>query len=258
MKKKLKIGIIVTIVTLVIGLVSIKKGSKTNVTLVGMVHNAKNMNQVLLVCDSRTFEEADFACSHINNSQDDEISNLCKLRLDVNMTKFTNKCLRYYKLVDRVRQSQDKVSEFIANTRYDHLVYESHNPSHIENFDLVLKNCQDPAQRPVCLLETNSFFIDGWFKKKNVDYLFEEPTLNAFLKKYPQFESDIVICKDYQIEDKCKVMNEFMKLHTNAIEHYLSRTHGKNVIVIMGQEYMNYVSCKNFNKNRYNCKDVIL
>jgi hypothetical protein len=108
------------------------------------------------------------------------------------------------------------------------------------------------------LLENNSFFIDGWFKKDNVDYLFEESTLAAFIKKHPKFESDISICKDYQIEEKCKVMNEFMNLHANAIEHYLIRTHEKNVIVIMGQEYMNYVSCKNFNQNRYNCKDVIL
>ncbi|MEA9357341.1 hypothetical protein SHI21_14035 [Bacteriovorax sp. PP10] len=258
MNKKLKLGIIITIVALVIGLVSIKKGSKTNVTLVGIIHNTKNMNQVLLICDARTFKEADFVCNHIMNSEDDEVSNLCKLRLDVNMTKFTNKCMRYYKLVDRVRQSQNKVSEYLAKNRHDHLIYESRNPIHIENFDLVLNNCQDPTQRPSCLLETHSFFIDGWFRKKNVDYLFEEPTLAAFIKKHPQFETDISICKDYQIEEKCKVMSEFMKLHANATEHYLGRTHGKNVIVIMGQDFMNYVSCKNFNKNRYNCKDVIL
>lgn len=257
MRKKLKLGIIITIVAFIIGLVSIKKGSKTNVTLVGMVHNTKNMNQVLQICDARTLKEADIACGNVINSQDDEISNLCKLRLNINMTKFTNKCLRYYKLVDRVRQSQNKVSEYLAKTKHDYLIYESKNPSHVKNFDLVLKNCQDPGQRPVCLLESNSFFIDGWFKEKNVDYLFEELTLAAFIKKHPNFESDIVICKDYQIEDKCKVMNEFMQLHANATEHYLSRTRGKNVIVIMRQEYMNYVSCKNFNTSRYNCKDVL-
>lgn len=258
MRKKLKLGIIIIIVAFVIGLVSIKKGSKTNVTLVGMIHNAKNMNQVLQICDSRTFKEADFACSNLMNSHDDEISNLCKLRLGVNMDKFTSKCLRYYKLVDRVRQSQNKVSEYLAKTRHDHLIYESQNPSHIKNFDLVLKNCQDPGQRPVCLLESSSFFVDGWFKKKNVDYLFEESTLAAFIKKYPQFENDIIICKDNQSEDKCKVMNEFIKLHANATGHYLSRTRGKNVIVIIRQEYMNYVSCKNFNMYWYNCKDVLL
>lgn len=256
MNKKIKIGLVVAIVVMAIGLISIKKGSKTNVTLVGMIHHTKSMEKVLLICEARTLQEADLACKNI--PQNDEVNNLCKLRLDLTMTKFNNKCLRYYKLVERIRHSQDKVSEFLKSHNHDHIVYESASPLRMKGFDVILKNCEDPSRRPTCMLETSAFYIDGWFKEKYVDYIFEEESIKAFIKIYPNYEEDIMICKDYQIEEKCKVMNDFMKLYSEATQHFLSRTHGKNVIVIMGQEQMNYVSCKNFNSNRYNCKDLIL
>lgn len=256
MTKKIRISIIITI-AFAIGFISIKKAPKTNVTLVGMIHNTKNMDQVLLICDSRTIKEADFACKDVNVNVD-EINNLCQLRLDINMSRFTNKCLRYYRMVERVRHSQEKVSEFLKLTKHDYLIHESINPDRMPELQNILSGCKEPNSRPTCLLKTDTFFLDGWFKEKKVDYLFEEAAMSEFIKNNPNFEEDIAICKDYQIERKCKVMNEFMKLHSQAIEYYLRNSHGKDVIVIMGQEYMNYVSCKNFDMNRYECKDVLL
>lgn len=258
MTKKIKFSIIIIIVTLAIGFISIKKGPKTNLILVGMIHNTKSMEQVLLICESRTVEEADFACKDAQNINDDEVNNLCKLRFDINLFKFNNKCLRYYRLIERVRHSQEKVSEFLKHNPHDYLIHESINPARMSQFQSTLDDCKNPRLRPMCMLKSDAFFLDGWFKEKNVDYLFEEDVFSAFLQKNPNYEEDIAICKDYQIESKCKLMNEFMELHSQATEHYLRKNRGKHVIVIMGQEHMNYVSCKNFDKNRYDCKDVLL
>lgn len=258
MKRNFKITIIIIFGLFAIGLISIAKSSKINVTLIGVVHNTKSMTEVLAICESRTFLEAESACKEAGFSSNEEISHLCQLRFDNNMTRFTNKCLRYYKLVERVRQSQDNVSEYLKKTVHDHLIFESVAPSQIENFSSLMKYCEDSFKRPECLFRSNSFFIDGWFKEKNVDYLFEEGSFKEFLSKHPNFENDITICKDNHQTDKCKVMNEFMKHHLRAMQYYLDQSHGENIIVIMGQEHMNYVSCKNFDKNRYNCRDVIL
>ncbi len=258
MKRNFKLAIIIIFGLFAIGLISITKGSKTNVTLIGVVQNTRSMTEVLAICESRTFLEAESACKEAGFSSNEEISHLCQLRFDNNMTRFTNKCLRYYKLVERVRQSQDNATEYLKKTVHDQLIIESVAPLQIENFDTLMKNCEDPSKRPECLLRSNSFFIDGWYKEKYVDYLFEEKSFKEFLNSHPNFQNDITVCKDNQIAEKCTVMNEFMRLHLRAMQYYLDRTYGKDIIVIMGQEHMNYVSCKNFDSKRYNCKDVIL
>lgn len=257
MTNKIRMGLVVVTVGLVIGLVSIKKATKVNVTLLGMVHNSKNMSHIVEICDARNSEEANMACYNIQ-TEDSEVNHLCKLRLEINMEKFDSKCLRYYKLVERVRSSQDKVSDYLKKKKSEHVIYESRNPASKGLVDNTIKECENPYNRSDCLLRTHAFFIDGWYKKKKVHYLFEENSLAEFIKTHPRYEEDISICKDYQIEEKCKVMNEFMRLHSEATESLLSKSHSKNVIVIMGQEHMNYVSCKNFSKEKFNCQDIIL
>lgn len=259
MKKRTKTGFIALIVLFAVAVIILMKNrSPINVTLVGVIQNTKSMSEVLLICDSRSFKEADLACNQEIHASNDEVNNLCKLRLELNMTSFNNKCLRYYKLVDRIRQSQDNLSDFLKKTPHDHLINESMNPAHMTGLKELLKNCEDPAQRPACMLETSAFFIDGWFKEAHVDYLYEEQEIKVFIEKHPNFEEDISTCKDFQAVDKCKVLNEFMKLHYESILNYLSNTQGQNVILIMKQEHLNYVSCKDLDKIRYNCKDLVL
>jgi len=258
MKKRTKIGLIALIALIAISFILIKKSSTINVTLVGVIQKTKSMSQVLLICDSRTFKEADFVCSEANQSNDDEINNLCNLRLDTSMTNFNNKCMRYFKLVDRVRQSQDKLSEFLKKNPHDQLINESFNPESIKGHSDILKECTDPINRPDCMLETSAFFIDGWFKEKHVDYLFDDLKLNTFIKAQPNFEEDIAICKDYQTKEKCQIKDEFINIHQDAIFNFLSSASGKNIIVIMKQEHLNYITCNSFDKVRYNCKEIEL
>lgn len=204
------------------------KRSVKNITLIGMVHNTKAMDHILTICDSRTLEEAQFACAESVHATYTEITNLCNLRLSSDTEKFTNKCLRFYRFVERAKISQEKVSGYLKTAQYDYLIME--------------KMHSIPGERS---------------DPKKTAYLFNSKQLAAFNEKYPNYEEDISICKDYQIEKMCKIMNDFFNMYSDTIMSYLEKDYSKNVIVVMEQEHMKYLSCKDFNKRKYHCKEIV-
>lgn len=226
MSKKVKLSILVLIIALVGGLVSIRK-SVRNITLVGMVHNTKTMDAILSICDSRTLSEADQACAESVNNTYTEISNLCKLRLNSDAEQFNNKCLRFYRYVERAKTSQSHVADFLKTARYNYLI--------LENVNSISGSKLDP---------------------KKTGHLIKSEAMIAFTQKYPNYEDDIVVCRDYQIEKSCKIMKDFFSTYTEAIRSYLDKNHSKNIIVVMEQDYLKHLSCKDFNKRKFNCKET--
>lgn len=230
MTNTIRFGLVIVIIALVFSLVSLKKSSKIHVTLIGIVHNSKNVESLLHICDSRNRTEADETCGEYRDAQSEEINSLCALRLEMDMSKFTNKCLRYYKLIERAKTSSENVADYLKNHSFGYLAVES------SDFD-VPKVFQNKAR---------------------VEYLNENKKLKTFIEEHPNYENDIIICKDYQIDSKCELMNEFFKHYINAVEVQIHKSESKDVIVIMKQDQMNYVSCKDFSSSRVICKDILL
>lgn len=227
MSKKVKLGIIVLIVALVGGLISIRKSVK-NITLIGMVHNTKTMTPHLAICDSRTLLEAQQACAESAATIFTEITNLCNLRLKSETERFNNKCLRFYRFVERAKTSQKNVSEYLKSVHYEYLI--------LDNEDSVPDIQLDP---------------------KKTAYLFTSNALKNFSQIYPNYEEDISVCKDYHLEKVCNVMKDFFDLYTETIMSYLDTNDSKNVIVVIEQDHMKYLSCKDFNKRKYSCKEIV-
>lgn len=228
MSKKVKLGILVLIIVLVGGLVSIKKSVKS-ITLIGMVHNTKTMSSNLAICDSRTLLEAQQACAESAEIVSTEITNLCKIRLNLETEKFNNKCLRFYRFVERAKVSQKNVSNYLKTASYEYLIMENEHSAPGIQIDL-----------------------------KKTAYLFKSNTLASFNQKYPNYEEEIGVCKDYQIEKGCHTMKKFFEIYSEAIMSHLDNNHSKNIIVVMEQDHMKYLSCKDFNKRKFSCKEVVL
>lgn len=226
MSKKVKIAIIVLIVALIGGLISIKK-SVRSITLIGMVHNTKTMKPHLAICDSRTLLEAQQACAESAGTTSTEITNLCNLRLKSETEQFNNKCLRFYRFVERAKTSQKNVSEYLKAAHYEYLI--------LENEDSV---------------------PDIQLNPKKTAYLFKSNALENFSQKYPNYEEDISVCKDYHLEKVCNVMKEFFDLYAETIMSYLDNNLSKNAIVVIEKDHLKYLSCKDFNKRKYSCKEI--
>lgn len=228
MSKKVKLGIIVTIAILVGGLFSMKRSVK-NITLIGMVHDTKTMDSALSICDSRSILEAQQACTESSDTNYAEISNLCKLRLNSETEKFDNKCLRFYRFVERARTSQKNVSEYLKTAHYEYIILE------------------------------NEHSIPGvHFDSRKTAFLSKSDTLIPFAHKYPAYEEEIDICHDSHFEKSCQIMKEFMDTYTESIMSYLSESRSKDIIMVMEQDHMKYLSCKDFNKRKFSCKEIVL
>jgi len=227
MSKKFKLGILVFIMALVGGLISIRKSVK-NIILIGMVHDTQTLSSNLAICDSRTLLETQQACAESADIKSAEINNLCNLRLNSEAEQFNNKCLRFYRFVERARTSQKNVSEYLKTAHYEYLI--------LENEHSVPDIQVDP---------------------KKTAYLFKENSLASFSQKYPNYEEDIGGCKDYQIEKVCHVMKEFFEIYSAAIMSYLDKTDSNNIIVVIEQDHMKYLSCKDFNKRKFSCKEIV-